>query len=268
MRVVVVEDQQELCNVLAKRISQLHDNYEIVGKAYNGLDGLKMIQATEPDAAFIDIRMPFMDGLQVMEQLNKDGNHRTKCIVLTAYSDFPYTQASIRSGAFDYLLKPVSTGMLEQVMDRVVRSLEPRKVNNAGSIDYALDQHVSKHLNDWVQDKKIKDELVLKVIHIIQAEYMHPITLNNLAERLHVNESHLCRVFSKKAEMNLIQFLNTFRIELAKILMCYPELRIGDIAKMTGFYNINYFGRLFKKHTGLSASEYKQHSMDTKERSG
>lgn len=265
MRIVVVEDQQELCNVLAKRISRLHDDYEIVGKAYNGLDGLKMIQVTRPDAAFIDIRMPFMDGLELLERLNKEEKQQTKCIILSAYADFPYTQRAIRSGAFDYLLKPISNSILEEVLVRLADDMDARiglmttGISTVyGFPQYPLGSYAEKQVNLLIHEKKITDEVVLQVLRIISTEYMHAITLNSLADRLHVSESHLCRIFSRKVGMNLIQFLNSFRINLAKTLMDDTEMKIGDIAKMIGFGNITYFGRLFRKLTSLTASEYKQ----------
>ncbi|MDQ0920209.1 response regulator [Paenibacillus sp. V4I5] len=272
MRIVVVEDQQELCNVLAKRISWLHDDYEIVGKAYNGLDGLKLIQVTRPDAAFIDIRMPFMDGLELLERLSKEEKQQTKCIILSAYSDFPYTQRSIRSGAFDYLLKPISNSILEEVLVRLADDIDARiglitasTSTVFGLPQYPLGAYAEKQLNLLIHEKKITDEVVLQVLRIISTEYMHAITLSSLAERLHVSESHLCRIFSRKVGMNLIQFLNSFRINLAKTLMDDTEMKIGDIAKMIGFGNITYFGRLFRKQTSLSASEYKQYSIKPNE---
>jgi two-component system response regulator YesN len=65
--------------------------------------------------------------------------------------------------------------------------------------------------------------------------------------------------------MNLIEFLNGFRIQMAKALIDNTDLKIGDIAKMTGFGNVTYFGRLFRKHFRLSASEYKQIATGNRE---
>jgi len=272
MRVVVVEDQHELCNVLAKRISKLNDDSVIVGKAYNGRDGLKIIRETLPDAAFIDIRMPYLDGLQLIEQLSKEEKLHTKCIILSAYSDFSYTQRSIRSGAFDYLLKPISNNMLEEVLERIAADMHESRGNNTpqGTAvsempSFPLHQFAGKQLNLMILDKQITDELVINVLRIIETEYMHPISLRRLADRLHVSESHLCRVFSKKAGMNLILFLNSFRISLAQMLIDDTNLKIGDIAKMTGFGNSTYFARLFRKHMSLSASEYKQKALRTED---
>ncbi|WP_127585117.1 response regulator transcription factor [Paenibacillus koleovorans] len=276
MRIVVVEDQQELCHVLAKRISRLQEDYEIAGKAFNGRDGLQLIRAARPDAAFIDIRMPGLDGLQLMEELAKEEKQRTRCIVLTAYADFPYTQRAIRSGAFDYLLKPVSTAMLEEVLERVAAELQPAARRAAVAPGeaapavpaaapahrphdgFALDELAEQQLHQLIRERKITDELVLQVLHIIRTEYAYPITVKELAERLHVNVSHLCRVYSRKVGTNLIQSLNSFRLNLAVKLMEETDAKIGDIARRTGFGNLNYFGRMFRKHTGLSPSAFKQ----------
>lgn len=256
MRIVIIEDQRELCNVLGKRITSLNESYKIIGKAFNGAEGLKLIQESWPDVAFIDIRMPVMNGLQMMEHLSKEEKQLTKCIVLSAYSDFPYTQQSIRSGAFDYLLKPISNQNLKKVLERV----ESDSVESQKNSDHEtpLDQFADDQIRLMLLNKTITDELVLDVLWIIKTEYMKEITLKSLADRLHINESHLSRIFSQKVDVSLIQFINIFRINLAKTLIDHTELKIGDIAKLTGFGNNTYFGRLFRKHTSLSATEYKQ----------
>ena len=162
--------------------------------------------------------------------------------------------------------------MLEEVLERIAADMHERRGNNTpqGTAEsempsFPLHQFAGKQLNLMILDKQITDELVINVLRIIQTEYMHPITLRRLADRLHVSESHLCRVFSKKAGMNLILFLNSFRISLAQMLIDDTNLKIGDIAKMTGFGNSTYFARLFRKHMSLSASEYKQKALRTED---
>jgi two-component system response regulator YesN len=259
---VVVEDQPELCNALARRISTLQKEYQVVGRAFNGQDGLTMIRSVGPDAAFVDIHMPFLDGLELLGRLSKEEKRRTKCIMLTAYSDFPYTQSAIRNGAFDYLLKPVSNNMLEEVLERVAAELGDDSGKAAVDVPSEEDlpllrEYAEQQIRRLIHEKSITDELVLQVLAIIETEFMHPITLKRLSDRLHVNESHLCRVFTNRVGMSLIRFLNGFRVHLAKSFMDETDLRIGDIARMVGFSNGTYFARVFRRKMNVTPSEYK-----------
>ena len=75
---------------------------EIVGHAYDGLQAADLIKKEKPDLVFMDVRMPFMDGFEVIEQMEG-----CKVIIITAYDSFSYAQRALRLGASDILAKPI-----------------------------------------------------------------------------------------------------------------------------------------------------------------
>ena len=81
----------------------------VVAEAANGEEGLEAIHKYRPDLVICDIRMPKMDGIEMVTELRNEGNE-TYVIFLTAYDDFAYAQNAVKLGASDYLLKPFEDG--------------------------------------------------------------------------------------------------------------------------------------------------------------
>ena len=120
MKLLVVEDELYAREALVRQI-QKYDAahaFEIL-QAANGADGWEICQKSDPELVLTDIRMPKMDGLQLLEQIRRDGR-KTKVIILSAYSDFEYARSALANGAFDYLLKPIDDEMLAKCLDRLM----------------------------------------------------------------------------------------------------------------------------------------------------
>lgn len=121
MRIVIVEDELKIRTGMAKLICA-HTAHQVVGEAQDGRDGLEMILRTRPELVISDIRMPNMDGLEMLEELNR---LQIKCrfVILSGYSEFEYAQKALRYGADDYLLKPLAPedviGMLEKIQKQI-----------------------------------------------------------------------------------------------------------------------------------------------------
>ncbi len=269
MRIAIVDDQKTLCNGLAQHIARIDDSFKIVGKAYDGYEGEKLIRLAKPDVAFLDIRMPFVSGIHLLERLRGDRSIRTKYIMLSAYSDFEYAQQALRLGAFDYMLKPAGMDSLEKAIRRAGEELRASESAGAGAApakeaassppdEDAIRALIESQIESVIQRRDIRNECVIRVLRVIGAEYMTPLSLSSLALRLNMSESYLSRIFSADVGLPLIKFLNHLRLDIAKEIMKRTEWNITDVARVSGFDNMTYFGRLFKGYTGYSASGYKQ----------
>ena len=106
MRILIVEDEIKIRTGMARLISA-HTSHTIIGEAKNGKEGLEMAMRLHPELIISDIRMPEMDGLEMMEALDREGIscHR---VVLSGYSEFEYARKAMRYGVEDYLLKPLA----------------------------------------------------------------------------------------------------------------------------------------------------------------
>lgn len=117
MKIVIVEDEIRIREGLVKLVRRLDQNYQVTGEAENGREGLELIERLRPDVIITDVRMPEMDGLEMLTALQKK-NIGGKVIVLSAYSEFEYARTAMRMGVKEYLLKPVAVGDIADALHR------------------------------------------------------------------------------------------------------------------------------------------------------
>lgn len=113
LKVVVVEDEELVRKGIVLTVDWAGAGCAVVGEAANGEEGLEVIRRYRPDLIVTDIRMPKLDGIEMLRRLREEGN-RAHVVFLTAYSDFSYAQSALKLGAADYLLKPFHDGELEE----------------------------------------------------------------------------------------------------------------------------------------------------------
>lgn len=114
IRVLLADNNKELCHVLTEHIKQ-HEDLELTGTAYDGLEAVEMVKKDGPDVLVLDISMPYLDGIGVMERLN-EMETKPRVIVLTAFEQESMVQRMINMGADYYIVKPFDTAIL---LDRI-----------------------------------------------------------------------------------------------------------------------------------------------------
>lgn len=122
LRALIIDDEPIARRVLREELETQSD-IEIVGEADNGTKALASIEALTPDLVFLDLQMPQMGGLEVIQHLH-GGPHLPVIIVVTAYDQ--YAIKALDDGALDYLLKPVSQSRLMRSLDRARQLLGSR----------------------------------------------------------------------------------------------------------------------------------------------
>lgn len=129
LNVLLADDNKEFCEILQEYIDKQEDMH-IVGIAYNGLEAIDLIQELNPDVVLLDIIMPHLDGIGVLEKLNNMSfNNRPKVIILTTLGQEFMTQRSVELGADYYILKPFDLDVLGTRIRQVIKG----SVNNNGA---------------------------------------------------------------------------------------------------------------------------------------
>lgn len=126
MRVLIVDDEPKVRQHLQSLFLSRGED-EIVGEACDGVEALKMLDAVLPDIIITDIRMPRMDGLQFLQEVQQLGFIVGR-IVLTGYGDFSYTQRAMQQGIRTYLLKPIDEAALWQALEEAKKELTHEKL--------------------------------------------------------------------------------------------------------------------------------------------
>lgn len=240
LKVLVVEDEELIRKGIVLAIDWASLDCVVVGQAANGEEGLEQAEKCRPGLIITDLKMPKMDGLEMIAQLRARGNDAF-VIILTAYDSFAYAQQALRLGAVDFLLKPFHDGDLENAVLRLEKKLNPPKpeirlqdVRPGAKSRYvqAAMEYISENCGD------------------------SGLSIAQIAAELGLSEGHLSHLFKKETGITVGSFLTRCRIQKAMTLLKQGKLKVYEVADRCGYRDITYFSGTFKKLTGLSPSEY------------
>ncbi|TDX48268.1 sporulation transcription factor Spo0A [Orenia marismortui] len=148
IKVLLVDDNKDFCNLIKEYLNQ-QDEFEVVGVANDGIAALEMIEETEFDVLILDVIMPHLDGIGVLEELySKDLSSKFKIIMLTAFGQEELTQRVVNLGADYYILKPFD---LEKLSDRIRQVTLSNSNSNTG---YAkkVQPNIYKNVEERITD--------------------------------------------------------------------------------------------------------------------
>lgn len=119
MKIMIVDDESFIRMNFKTFIDWSRHGYELVGEASNGREALEKIRELDPDVVFLDIRMPLMDGLEVLRRMRESGLS-CRVIILSSHNEFEYAREALRLGACDYIHKPnLTPSAVFEALDRV-----------------------------------------------------------------------------------------------------------------------------------------------------
>jgi two-component system response regulator YesN len=118
IRVMIVDDEPHIIRRLTRYIEQNEKEFEIVATAPNGRRALELLVKTPVDVLFTDIRMPIMDGVELLKRVDEQYSGIVK-VVLSGYDEFYYAADALRANAKDYLLKPVVEKQLKELFEKL-----------------------------------------------------------------------------------------------------------------------------------------------------
>ncbi len=126
MKILIVEDEIRIREGIRKLLGRIDDEYQVVGEAEDGSEGLELCRSLNPDLIITDVKMPKMDGLAMLRAVNEDGIS-VKAIVLSAYSEFEYARGAMKLGVTEYLLKPISLNDLSRALQTIKQQIAEDK---------------------------------------------------------------------------------------------------------------------------------------------
>ena len=123
IKIFLVEDEIIIRQGIKKNINWQQEGFDFVGEASDGELAYPLIQNTKPDILITDIKMPFMDGLELSRLVKKELPD-IKILVLSGYNEFEYAQEAINIGIADYLLKPITGAKLLEAVKKMAKIIE------------------------------------------------------------------------------------------------------------------------------------------------
>ena len=234
MKLLIAEDEDSIRNGIVKYV-QLHtDRFDTVLAARNGQEAVDIIFRDRPQIMCLDIQMPVMSGIEVMEEASRTGL-LPYTIVLSGYGEFEYCQRALRYGAKNYLLKPVRSSDILNMLITAADLIE-------GIPEEAID----------------KNNIVERAIRFMQDNYHKNLRLNDVAEKVGISPGYLSTLISKNKDRVFVDLLNEIRIERACTYLEQGTLKTYEIAYKVGFQDEKYFSKVFKKIMGMTPAEYRR----------
>jgi len=243
-RVVVCEDEPLLLTRLKRMIEGLDCGFTVVGAAENGREALDALGETGADLLITDIRMPVMDGIELIQKLQDEQPHLT-CMLISGYGDFEYARTALRLGVCEYLLKPVS----EEDLRRALLSIRERLDERRGRIKTALAP----------PPEASADDVIERLGAYIRDHAFEEIHFAELIARTNYHPNYVSRLFSRRFGAPPQRYQIVLRMNEAKrLLLLLPDEPVRRIAQRVGYPDQNYFTRVFRQTTGVSPQRFRK----------
>ncbi len=275
-KLLIADDEKLIREAIVELIDWNSLNIQITASCKNGMEALDAIMDTAPDIVMTDIRMPGLDGLDLIEKIRSLDSH-IQFIILTGYPEFDYARRALKYGVREYLLKPISEEAIIEAVHHVKDSLPI--YNNP-----AISNLVSRLLTCRPDGHTDHARLLLDHFfsHFSKASELRPIGLNLLME-LHTqsvppsaedlshfteqilyeqNVMNLREIISKQI-LNILFTDSNEKTTLADTVKAYVVTHLSDeklslkyIAENLLYINVSYLSRTFAKQSGEKFSNY------------
>lgn len=188
----------------------------------------------------------------VVNRIRLDYDAAIESIIVDLSKDI-YTEESAKSVFLDILNLLSKYGWRQQIdMPEIYRLTHCETMKEVLCF-------LEKEAADIFQFEKITDVCALDALRIISREYSNAnLSIGYICEQLNVSKSKLCGVFRFATGMSINEYINHYRIIVAKEAIKQGDLSLKVIAQKTGFNDLNYFSKTFKKHMGLTPGAYKE----------
>ena len=251
LKIIIVEDEDIIRNGLVHTIDWLSMGCIVIADAANGQEGLEKILELAPDIVISDIKMPIMNGIDMIKSAME--KVKFKSLILTSYAEFDYAKKAIELGVSDYLLKPVSEEKIRSSIEKVNRELlDTRRMEDT----LRKNEEDANVINNYLLGDSGKNYYVKISLEKIRDHFAERISIESVAEELGVSASYLSRKFKETTNHTFLELLNEHRIQQSVKLLSTGRYRVSEIGEKVGFNEYKHFYAVFKKHTGLTPSDF------------
>ena len=245
--ILIVDDDAEIAHYIK---TELSDWYRF-DHACNGKEGLKMLLTSKYDLVISDVMMPEMDGVTMLKKIKSNSNvSDIPVILLTSKSEVENRLEGLRKGADAFLAKPFNMEELHILIDNLVDNVRRIRGKYSGA-------QGQKAKIEQIQVKGNNDALMERVMKYINEHLADPdLNVEKLTEDVGISRAQLHRKLKEIAGVSAGEFIRNLRLEQAARLIEEGQINITQVAYSVGFSNQTHFSTVFKKHYGMSPSEY------------
>ena len=228
LRVLLVDDEIMIREGFKRLFDWEAHDCEVVGEAADGMEALAKIDTLRPDIVIMDINIPIMNGLKVI-QLSRLKHPNAAFVIVSGYDDFSYCREALRLQITDYILKPVNYEEFGTCIDNLKISLFEQRVSVVA------------------EPEKQEERTITGITRYLQ---------EHLAEEI-------SQLFKSEIGVNFLAYLTNIRMEKAKKLLLSTSLSIAEVAEQSGYGDYRVFTKVFKKSEGVTPSQYRRDFLET-----
>ena len=243
LHVLLVDDEIMIREGFKRLFDWEAHDCEVVGEAGDGMEALTRIDTLRPDIVIMDINIPIMNGLKVI-QLSRIKHPNTAFVIVSGYDDFSYCREALRLQITDYILKPVNYEEFGSCIDNLKISLFERRISSAA------------------EPEKQEERTITGITRYLQEHLAEEISRSVLAEQFHLNPQYISQLFKSEIGVNFLAYLTNIRMEKAKKLLLTTSLSIAEVAEQSGYGDYRVFTKVFKKSEGVTPSQYRRDFLE------
>lgn len=221
---------------------EAHD-CEVVGEAADGMEALTQIDTLRPDIVIMDINIPIMNGLKVI-QLSRIKHPDIAFVIVSGYDDFSYCREALRLQITDYILKPVNYEEFGTCIDNLKISLFERRMSAVA------------------ESEKQEERAITGITRYLQEHLSEEMSLSVLAEEFHLNAQYISQLFKSEIGVGFLAYLTNIRMEKAKKLLLSTSLSVAEVAEQSGYGDYRVFTKVFKKAEGITPSQFRRDFLE------
>ena len=179
--VLLVDDEEEVSQIIRKKINWEELGFSVIGYADNGIKALEMVEELQPNIVMTDIKMPYMDGMELANRIKTD-YPATKILIFTGFDEFEYAKEAVHLEVEEYILKPASRMELTRVFTRLKEKLD-QEIHERKNVEilqkYYLDSLPLLQANFYTTlvEGKIREEEIPKFLSDYQISFSGPFFL-------------------------------------------------------------------------------------------
>ena len=248
-KILLAEDDSAMRFVYSKMNEFVIEGFKITKEVTNGKSALEALEKEHFDLLLTDIRMPFMDGTELLKEI-KERKIDVSVIFVSSYDDFEYVRQGIVYGAVDYILKPVDSENLKSALRRVRKKLESKKPSST------LSQEVLKALES-INICGDENGFVKQVCEFLSENKNLEMTMEEISANFNLSKDYFGKLFKKNFGVTFNRFFTLVKIEYAKELLLSGGYKTYQVAEILGYSGADYFTKVFREVTGKTPSEFK-----------
>ena len=238
LNVLLVDDEIMIREGFKRLFDWEAHDCQVVGEAADGMEALAQIDTLCPDIVIMDINIPIMNGLKVI-QLSRIKHPQIAFVIVSGYDDFSYCQQALRMQITDYILKPVNYEEFGTCIDNLKISLFKQRVTTAE------------------EPKEQEERAIIGITRYMQEHLAEEVSLSVLAEEFHLNPQYISQLFKNEIGVGFLAYLTNIRMEKAKKLLLSTSLSVAEVAE-PGYGDYRVFTKSFKKTEGITPSQYRR----------